>query len=475
MSLGLACTTGTVDGNPRQTPGTSVDPGDDAAAGSEAPAAADGDTEGGDAGHPAHPPSTERPRVARYVDADCTSGMTTYDPAGDSGAGSCTGGVSHVYGSIREGINATSTGDVLLIRDGTYDENLDWHHGVLWPSGTSWSDAPVFAAHAGETVIIRPTSDGTAIGISGYTPDGPKQFLVFDKLILDGEAVTSWDSDFKRGGDGFGCIGPRSGHGPSNSHHVRFQNGESRNWGGMGFSGECDSVEVLNSKVHHNGDTGGDHGFYQAGIDLLIEGNDIYANASYGVHWYDATHELPIQGRIQNNRIHHNGTGIIVDFTTGSGVDVQNNLIFENPTTGIQTGSATSLRIYHNTIVGSAEGFSVGAGGETHTIEIANNIVSGASIVGVGLWNGSTVISGTNHCHQVSGVATFCSGPQEDPLFVDPDIGDFRLCRGVGEPHPRCPGRSPAIDAGTLIATVTEDFERTARPQGDACDLGAYE
>jgi hypothetical protein len=34
---------------------------------------------------------------------------------------------------------------------------------------------------------------------------------------------------------------------------------------------------------------------------------------------------------------------------------------------------------------------------------------------------------------------------------------------------------SPAIDSGTCLAAVTQDFDGTPRPQGAACDMGAYE
>ncbi len=51
-----------------------------------------------------------------------------------------------------------------------------------------------------------------------------------------------------------------------------------------------------------------------------------------------------------------------------------------------------------------------------------------------------------------------------DPLFVDPDNGDFRLQAG-----------SPAIDAGTSEQAPDDDLDGRARPCGDAVDIGPYE
>jgi len=50
-----------------------------------------------------------------------------------------------------------------------------------------------------------------------------------------------------------------------------------------------------------------------------------------------------------------------------------------------------------------------------------------------------------------------------DPLFVDPDNGNFRLRAG-----------SPAIDAGVDVG-LTQDFQGIPVPQGNAPDIGAYE
>jgi hypothetical protein len=51
-----------------------------------------------------------------------------------------------------------------------------------------------------------------------------------------------------------------------------------------------------------------------------------------------------------------------------------------------------------------------------------------------------------------------------NPKFVSPTAGNFHL-----------QSDSPAINTGTTIPNVTDDFDGIARPQGAGYDIGAYE
>ncbi len=51
-----------------------------------------------------------------------------------------------------------------------------------------------------------------------------------------------------------------------------------------------------------------------------------------------------------------------------------------------------------------------------------------------------------------------------NPLFVDATNNDFHLQVW-----------SPAIDAGSILADVNDDFDGNYRPLGEGFDIGAYE
>jgi hypothetical protein len=158
---------------------------------------------------------------------------------------------------------------------------------------------------------------------------------------------------------------------------------------------------------------------------------------------------------IRNNVIYNTAHGWAIQFYPGSltGVHVVNNTFaFGNPAKGythiVLDASLSASSIVNNIFHDRVPGRTIDAVGFSGTITIDRNLTTGAAIadrVRPGMSVGRNVLS-------------------RDALFVDAEGGDFRLR-----------DRSPAIDAGVVLATVTVDFDGRARPRGAGCDLGAYE
>jgi Zn-dependent metalloprotease len=74
--------------------------------------------------------------------------------------------------------------------------------------------------------------------------------------------------------------------------------------------------------------------------------------------------------------------------------------------------------------------------------------------------------------HNILGNATYCNIPASGYITADPLITTSL----VGTPgHHALLGASPAVDAGDPATCLATDQRGIARPQGDACDIGAYE
>jgi hypothetical protein len=163
---------------------------------------------------------------------------------------------------------------------------------------------------------------------------------------------------------------------------------------------------------------------------------------------------------IRYNRIHDGqrstmggrGWGIIAG--TGTGTKIYGNLVYGVQNTaggsaGISVFSSTNSEVYNNTVSGNSPiGLDVTAYAAGAIVR--NNISYGN---GGGDYAGNG--PGMTVSNNLFGV---------DPKFVNPSGRDFQLQTG-----------SPALDAAVTLSAVTSDVNGTARPQGQAYDIGAYE
>jgi len=401
---------------------------------------------------------------------EMTSQAATYYTA-TTGSDSNPGTIEQPFRTIVKGIHSMRDGDTLRIREGTYAESLHHNHRVVFPSGTSWSNAVTIAAYPGETVILKPTSGGSVVSI-----ENAKQYIIFDHLIFD--AINAHSES---------TIGIMGG-----ANHIRFQNCEIKNsfnngvmigWGGLGVT--SDYNEFINCVIHHSGRNGGaqingvnvsgpdtapgfgrGHGMYIETSYNLVRNCIIYSNGEYGLKFYYGDHK---SGRRANHNMirdsilynnaqnttrygHPIGGGILL--ATGINNRAINNIVYNTNVPdpyvhGIDTGyTGTDALIYNNTIYNVGLGIQVTAT-STNAI-IKNNII----------------YKTTHLVTDDRGVGTTWSNNliDIDPRFVDVAAGNFRLG-----------SNSPAINQGATLTEVETDILGVPRPQGNKHDIGAHE
>ena len=146
---------------------------------------------------------------------------------------------------------------------------------------------------------------------------------------------------------------------------------------------------------------------------------------------------------------------------------VLNNVVYDVSNWGIHIDNSAA-KVYNNTVVGADECI-------RHWADLghgfySNNIAANCQVGYRGHADGYVKefcnnLSFNNQTVWLEDIDwDNCGNLDADPVFVDADNHDFR-------PHPD----SPAIDAGKLLAEVTDDIYGTARPQGQGYDIGAYE
>ena len=216
-----------------------------------------------------------------------------------------------------------------------------------------------------------------------------------------------------------------------------------------------------NTIFNCGGDGGGGIGF-ENGINGTAIGNTIWnitsgtaiSNLNYG----------PTSG--------YGGYNPVEWRTTPSNVLVANNVIY-NSVGGIVFTQCNNNMVYNNSIYmtsSSGWGIDFSTGDMSPEFSSGGNTVENNIIVG-GQGIEQIAVSGTapntvDHNLFYNTTPAGTNAITGDPKFVNPSATPANLNLNSG---------SPAINAGIAISAVTNDILGTARPQGNAYDIGAYE
>ena len=184
--------------------------------------------------------------------------------------------------------------------------------------------------------------------------------------------------------------------------------------------------------IHDNGRQGSnfDHGLYLCGVNENVFNNVLVRNAASGLQI--AGYTMVSNMKVYNNVIAWNGTSGIILWQSLSGVDIRNNIMYQNGHYGVGSyaASGSGVVVDHNLAFGNGNGsYDFLGGGSTYTYTLG------------------TAISA-------------------DPLFVNETSSGFDAHLGTG---------SPAIGAGLNFSTVfTTDISGAVWPASGSWDLGAY-
>jgi RNA polymerase sigma factor (sigma-70 family) len=349
-----------------------------------------------------------------------------------------SGSAASPFRTLCKGVAALRPGDSLLIAEGTYEEALINN----LPGGHSWENAVTVAAIPGQRVVLKPKNGEFVLKLRG----AGFQYLIFDGLIFDGSSVSNAAVYISYNEKG-------------TPHHIRLQNCEICNSPRHGVMIEGnpgawpDHNELLNVRIHDNGTTDMHHGIYIESSHNLVEGCEIYRNAGWGIHLYKDSREKEAASHniIRGNRVHDNaragqrGPGIGV--YCGTNNVIVNNLVWKNALGISVSYGAAHSHIGNNTIYSNKDE-GVWIAGEAEKTTVKNCII----------YQNKIAIRDQGKDSMLE------RNLETDPAFVNETTFDFRLG-----------AQSAAIDAGAADVQAPTAIDQVARPQGAACDLGAYE
>ncbi|NQU06040.1 MAG: right-handed parallel beta-helix repeat-containing protein [Calditrichaeota bacterium] len=307
--------------------------------------------------------------------------------------------VPNEFETIQGAINETQAGDTVLVLPGRYDENIRY-------AGQSIVVGSLFLTTGDEDFIGRTIIDGGNNGGSVVV------FRNGEQGLFTGFTVQNGTTDY---GGGFYIRGAS----PVLSHLIVQNNTVERNGAGI-YCTQMSSPTINNVVIRNNscGYVGGGFGCYGNSTPTLTN-CQIYGNYSDhcggGVHGYSSTLTLN-RVTIANNRTLHTGGAIYL--TQDAVANLTECILWENAPHEIQLAFANNVT----------------------QINISNSNIDGGRDE-VELWDG-------DEANWVVG------NIDQDPQFVNPDAGDYRLQED-----------SPCIDTGNP--------ESDTDPDGTIADMGA--
>jgi hypothetical protein len=378
------------------------------------------------------------------------------------------------YPTIQGAIDASVNGDTIIVRPGTYVENIDF----LGKAVTLQSDA-------GPEVTVIDGGDPGPTHIRSvvifYNKEGPDS-------VLDGFTITNGYGGVvpAYAGGGICCISAS----PTIKNNIIT--GNTALYGG-GVCCAMDSTTITNNLITDNhaptGYGGGIYCYTESNTmisDNILSGNSAKVGGAVSTSvWGDV--EI-LNNMITGNEADHGGGVCCSDFPDTDSL-VMGNIIVGNSATINGGGICGGESIYNNIISGNTAGES--GGGIYHGYfggSICNNTLSGNSAGQFGggffksnfrsntnvtntiLWNNEAPagpeIHGTKlyveHC-DVKGGWPGTNNIDSDPLFVDPDNGDFHIRY-----------TSPCRDVGAYTH-LQVDFDGDPRAAYGTADIGADE
>ncbi len=370
------------------------------------------------------------------------------------------------FRTIAHAVNTMVAGDTTFVHGGTYIESAEVR---FKRSGTS--SAPIrLLNYPGETPTIRFTdrTNGTH-RISLWNSGGYNKAVGW--IVIEGLTITN------------SAVGIRF----YSANDVIIRGNTIYDNQYQGILGYGTRILIDRNIINHNGSFAAcaagtvscnkQHGIYMNGTDITITNNVIYDNLSYGIQMngssssvYDPlVHAGPEYAAssnwiIANNTIAYNANraGLVVWGWTCLNLRVENNIFYENS----------------RNVRGSANGIDyVGAGSATG-IQVRNNHFYASGLGGTASSTGTqpSDLVFTENIVNISNPA-FVNAPAELP--VSPNFSLTAQSPAIDKglpPSDEPPGETlrRAFNEALLKARRT-DFAGTARPQGRAHDIGAYE
>lgn len=411
-----------------------------------------------------------------------------------NGSDSNLGTQTSPFATIGYAIGKVQAGDIVYVRTGTY-----YPKNKIWIGNKATSSAPIaIQPYPGETVIVDgsnlPANNeafaivGEYINLKGFeirkapfigiSVWGGKHIKLINNVVHDIKGTGIYV-----GYDDINQVTDILIQG-NTVYHTNLNNSSPNDYGGGWGQGITASgvgnIQVISNKVYENYGEGIGFG----GSGGLISQNTVYDNYSVNIYLDNATKSTVERNLVYTTyktsyyRFNQPASGIQIANETGT-YQLDSNKIINNIVIGgswafyygnyIKGGGMKNTLIANNTFYKGTVGL-IRIDDDTHSnTTFANNIFYQVNNVQMTQFTASSALKFNNNLWYggSAGPGAGTGDVTANPLLVNPGTNkasDYKPKSG-----------SPAIEAGSTLTQVTNDYAGSSRPLGQKYDIGAYE
>jgi len=415
----------------------------------------------------------------------------------ESGNDNNSGTLDKPFQTIKKAVSIVSPGKIIVVLDGNYDEFV-----TIKTGGTS-EDKKI--------IIFSKNINGAKC--RGFRIEG--DYVTIDGFNIESQSPTNWIGIYVKG-----------------TEYAQISNNYIHDCptGGINVTYGAKYASVIDNKIKHNGQWG----INLIAFNCLVQGNEISETVQYhpkgdepgfsgndadGMRIFGSNHIIKenkiinignpddsankdphsdciqawdgnsdLQPIITNTIIEGNffsvsrpsGKGIFINANHGNACHdliIRNNII-EFCDIGISThsGEFYNITIANNVFKANLNQSSWGTSMHLKTVTnytVVNNITIDCHPEHRKITGGSGTLDYNIAWNSDGSTPSLFPSKQAHEIIANPKFVEYTGTHNSNDYHLQ--SSSPAINAGTTLSNVTDDFEGTNRPQGSAYDIGAFE